>query len=282
MAVCSPRRLSGHRESSAHRDGGMPAPPTFRSPCRRRGLRAHFEDTACNPLVPPAVYPPRRRSGHRVSSARITGDVPTPPRFQSPRSIRLPRRRCASPADYLVTACHPRVAPAASTFRLLRVIGSPCRQCARPVDFLVSSCDPLNAMAVWPPNLLSGHSVTSALRNGPVSATLPFRSLHIINSPRRGCDRPADYTVIPLVAATAVCPPPQLSSHRVSSTRRDGCGPAPRHSGRRVLSASGAGVVPARPSLRSPRLICSPRRWCSRSADFLVAACHQLAMIVIC
>jgi transposase len=154
--------------------------------------------------------------------------------------------------------------PASLTLRSPLVIRSPRRRCSRLADFGVTACHPLAATAVFPPRRLCGHQVSTNRRDGSVPTSLTLRSPHVICSPRRQCSRLADFAVTAchLLAATAVFPARRLWCPRVTTARLDRS-------------------VPPSLTFRSPRVICSPGRQCSRLADLAVTACHPLAATAV-
>jgi hypothetical protein len=191
-----------------------------------------------------AVFTPRLPYGRRGSSACRDSAVIPPLTFRSLHVLCSPRRWCARTVDIAVTACHPLAATAVCS----------------PHQFPVSAGYLLTAPLVCPPRRHSGHRVSSACPNGGVPTTLTLRSPRIIRSPRRLCAHTDDFRVpaCPPLAATAVFAPRSLCDRRMASARRDGGLLAPL-------------------TIRSPRVICSLRSWCTRPADNAVTVYHPLA-----
>jgi hypothetical protein len=129
------------------------------------------------------------------------------------------------------------------TLRSPRVIGSPRRRCAHPADFAVTACYLLSATTVFSPRRLSSRRVLSALRDGVVLIPPTFWSLRVNHSPLRRWTRTADFLVAgcsPLAApvvfsprnfpvtachpdsATTLCPDRGRCRHSVSSARHAG------------------------------------------------------------
>jgi hypothetical protein len=275
-AVCLPAKLYGHRVSPARRDGGVPAPPTFRSlhvNHLSRWLSASCI-AKCHLLAALAVCLPLPLSAHRVSSAHCAGDEPARRlsgrcMSSAPRVGRLHAvlacaicslcQWCACHAHSQLTVCHPLAAltfqspsvihslrwPSASRTGAYHLLATPAvywrhRLCGRRVSS-VRHAGRLAAPVVYPLRQQSGHRVPSARRAGGTLAPPTIPSLFAVVYPHQPCALRAKFPIAKSHLLTA--PPVGSPCRRVSSAR------------------------------------CMPSSPC---ADYPVTACHPLAGQAVC